>query len=89
MPLAGLNKRRVRAIAAHLGADETLWRKVPTADLETLTPQKPDEDSEGIAYEDIDDFPDGKPVNEHVYTTIYHFYDATRHKRGLPVTMYD
>jgi len=89
MPLAGLNKRRVRAIAAHLGADETLWRKVPTADLETLTPQKPDEDSEGIAYEDIDDFPEGKPVNEHVYTTIYHFDDATRHKRGLPVTMYD
>src|SRR5258708_31866239 len=45
LPLAGLNKRLGRAIAAHLGADETLWRKVPTADLETLTPQKPDEDS--------------------------------------------
>jgi NAD+ synthase len=79
----------VRAIAAHLEADETLWRKVPTADLETLTPQKPDEDNYDIAYEDIDDFLEGKPVNEHVYTTIYLFYDATRHKRGLPVTMYD
>ncbi|MEA3172726.1 MAG: synthase [Gammaproteobacteria bacterium] len=89
LPLAGLNKRRVRALAAHLGADETLWRKVPMADLETLTPQKPDEDRYGISYEDIDDFLEGKPVSEEVYTTIFRFYDATRHKRALPITLYD
>jgi NAD+ synthase len=89
LPLAGLNKRRVRALAAHLGADETLWRKVPMADLETLTPQKPDEDSYGISYEDIDDFLEGKPVSEEAYTTIFRFYDATRHKRALPITLYD
>jgi NAD+ synthase len=47
------------------------------------------EDRYGIAYEGIDDFLEGKPVNEHVYTTIYHFYDATRYKGGLPVTTYD
>jgi NAD+ synthase len=89
LPLAGLNKRRVRALAAHLGADETLWRKVPMADLETLTPQKPDGDSYGISYEEIDDFLEGKPVSEEVYTTIFRFYDATRHKRALPITLYD
>lgn len=89
LPLFGLNKRRVRALAAHLGADEAIWRKIPTADLESLTPLKPDEDSYGISYEDIDDFLEGKPVSDEVYTTIYRFYDATRHKRALPVTLYD
>jgi NAD+ synthase len=44
LPLAGLTKRRVRAMAAALGASERLSKKTPTADLETLTPQKPDED---------------------------------------------
>ena len=88
LPLYGLNKRRVRALAAHMGADEAIWRKVPTADLETLTPQKPDEDSYGIAYEDIDDFLEGKPVSDEVYATIFRFYDSTRHKRALPVTIY-
>ncbi|SAK66950.1 NAD synthetase [Caballeronia arationis] len=89
LPLFGLNKRRVRALAAHMGAAEAIWRKIPTADLETLTPQKPDEDSYGITYEDIDDFLEGKPVSERVYTTVFRFYDATRHKRALPVTLYD
>jgi NAD+ synthase len=42
LPLARLNKHRLRAMAVHLRAEETLWRKVSTADLETLTPQKPD-----------------------------------------------
>ena len=34
-PLAGLTKRRVRALAKALGADETILGKVPTADLES------------------------------------------------------
>lgn len=41
LPLAGLTKRRVRALAHALGASERLVDKVPTADLESLTPQKP------------------------------------------------
>src|SRR5690606_33419734 len=36
VPLAGLNKRRVRALARAMGAPEELVAKVPTADLETL-----------------------------------------------------
>src|ERR1044071_3915976 len=34
LPLAGLNKRRVRAVAKLLGAPDDLVFKVPTADLE-------------------------------------------------------
>lgn len=89
LPLYGLNKRRVRAVAIALGASGRLAQKIPTADLETLTPQKPDEDSYGISYEDIDDFLEGVPVSDEVYTTIFRFYDTTRHKRALPVTPYD
>ncbi|CAB3786886.1 ammonia-dependent NAD(+) synthetase [Paraburkholderia fynbosensis] len=86
LPLAGLTKRRVRALAQALGAATRLAWKVPTADLESLTPQKPDEDSYGISYEDIDDFLEGKPVGDAVFATIHRFYTATRHKRALPVS---
>ena len=41
LPLSGLNKRRVRALAAHLGAPPELVGKVPTADLENLAAASP------------------------------------------------
>ena len=87
LPLSGLNKRRVRALARALGADERLVNKAATADLETLTPQKRDEDSYGIRYDDIDDFLEGKPVSADVLATIRRFHTATRHKRALPVSV--
>ena len=83
-PLAGLNKRRIRAIASALGAPPALVHKVPMADLENLAPQRPDEDAYGITYDQIDDFLEGKPVSEAVYQTIYRFYDRTAHKRAMP-----
>ena len=89
LPLYGLNKRRVRALAEALGASVEISKKIPTADLETLTPMKPDEDSYGISYEDIDDFLEGRPVSDEVYTTVYRFYDAMHHKRVLPISPYD
>ncbi|SAK56440.1 NAD synthetase [Caballeronia temeraria] len=85
LPLSGLTKRRVRALASSMGAVDRLVMKVPTADLESLTPQRPDEDSYGISYENIDDFLEGKEVSEQVLTTIRRFHTATRHKRSLPV----
>jgi NAD+ synthase len=87
LPLSGLTKRRVRALARSMGAAERLVMKVPTADLESLTPQRPDEESYGISYENIDDFLEGKEVNEQVLTTIHRFYVSTRHKRSLPVEL--
>jgi NAD+ synthase len=84
-PLTGLNKRRVRAIAFASGAPQDVVYKVPTADLENLAPLRPDEDAYGVTYDQIDDFLEGKKVSEHVYQTVLKFYNATRHKRALPV----
>ncbi len=89
LPLAGLNKRRVRAVAKALGASDALAYKVPTADLEALRPQRPDEDAYGVPYETIDDFLEGKPVSDEARTIILRFYHATRHKRALPYTPFD
>lgn len=83
-PLAGLNKRRVRAIGAHLGAPNLLVEKVPTADLEELRPQLPDETAYGVSYGEIDDFLEGKPVSPAAVEIIRSFYMASRHKRALP-----
>jgi NAD+ synthase len=87
LPLSGLTKRRVRALARSLGAEDRLVIKVPTADLESLTPQRPDEDSYGISYEDIDDFLERKEVTAEITSTIKCFYEATGHKRSLPVAL--
>lgn len=85
-PLSGLNKRRVRALAAELSAPDALVNKVPTADLESLTPLKPDEASFGVTYEEIDDFLECKPVSPQSFDTIVRTYRASAHKRALPAT---
>ena len=86
-PLAGLTKRQVREIARHCGASEVLTYKVPTADLETLSPLKPDELSFGVSYDEIDDFLEGKAVSPDAYEIILRQYRATEHKRRLPVSL--
>lgn len=85
VPLTGLTKRRVRAVADALGAPAELVWKVPTADLETLDPGKADEDALGVTYDDIDDFLEGKPVGEQAFDTIVRRYHLTEHKRQLPI----
>ncbi|HET8597383.1 MAG TPA: ammonia-dependent NAD(+) synthetase [Castellaniella sp.] len=84
-PLAGLNKRRVRALAAALGAPDSLVLKVPTADLELLTPLKPDEDAFGVRYDQIDDFLEGKDVPPEVFDIIVSTWRRSAHKRALPI----
>ncbi|MEU8590135.1 ammonia-dependent NAD(+) synthetase [Streptomyces sp. NPDC048664] len=85
VPLTGLTKRRVRAVAQALGAPSELVGKTPTADLETLDPGKPDEDALGVSYDDIDDFLEGKPVGEAAFSTIAGRYRLTEHKRQPPI----
>ncbi|MYV42831.1 ammonia-dependent NAD(+) synthetase [Streptomyces sp. SID1328] len=85
VPLTGLTKRRVRALADALGAPAELVWKTPTADLETLDPGKSDETALGVTYDDIDDLLEGKPVPEPAYTTIVDRYHHTEHKRQLPL----
>lgn len=85
-PLAGLNKRRVRAIADHLGAAEHVVEKVPTADLEDHKPLVPDEVALGVGYDAIDDYLEGKPVSDADRETIEGWHRRTAHKRAMPVT---
>ncbi|MYZ41569.1 ammonia-dependent NAD(+) synthetase [Schauerella aestuarii] len=85
-PLAGLTERRVRALARHLGAPAALIDKVRTADLESLSPQRADEDAFGLPYDTLDDFLEGREVSPTAAETIVRAYRATAHKRALPVS---
>lgn len=85
VPLSGLTKRRVRALALLLGAPAQLIVKVPTADLESLSPLRPDEEAFGVTYDDIDSFLEGQAVSERAAALIRRQYLATAHKRRLPV----
>ncbi|MEV0304706.1 ammonia-dependent NAD(+) synthetase [Streptomyces prasinus] len=86
VPLAGLTKRRVRAVTEALGAPAELVWKVPMADLESLDAGRADEDALGVSYDVIDDFLEGKPVDEQAFEKIIHRYRLTDHKRRLPIT---
>ena len=87
--LSGLVKRHVREIATALGAPESLVNKVPTADLEDLAPQKADEDALGFTYAEIDAYLLGEYVSESVASLIIARYEATRHKRRRPYSVFD
>ncbi|MCE4936101.1 ammonia-dependent NAD(+) synthetase [Aliivibrio fischeri] len=88
-PLFGLNKRQVREVAAQLGAPEQLVKKVPTADLEELAPQKADEDALSVSYEQIDDFLEGKKIDADAEARLIKIYQMSQHKRKPIPTIYD
>lgn len=88
-PLTGLTKRQGRQLLQHLGAPPRLYEKAPTADLEDNRPLCTDEEVLGLRYEQIDDYLEGKPVDAAVAAKIEHIFMNTRHKRALPVTMFD
>ncbi len=89
IPLFGLNKRQVRALATHLGAPDRLVYKAPTADLEELEPGKEDESALGLSYDQIDDFLEGKTVTQEVSDKLVSIYNRTQHKRAPIPTVYD
>ncbi|NVK25618.1 MAG: ammonia-dependent NAD(+) synthetase [Gammaproteobacteria bacterium] len=89
IPLFGLNKRQVRAIASHLGAPDVLVHKAPTADLEELDPGKEDESALGLTYDQIDDFLEGKDVGNAVSDKLVAIFNRTQHKRAAIPTVYD
>ncbi|OMH28397.1 ammonia-dependent NAD(+) synthetase [Motiliproteus sp. MSK22-1] len=88
-PLFGLSKRQVRLLAKTLGAPQELVEKTPTADLECLTPSKADEVALGLSYDQIDDFLEGKDLNDELTNKIIGIYSATQHKRQAIPTLYD
>ncbi|ACO46473.1 ammonia-dependent NAD(+) synthetase [Deinococcus deserti] len=88
-PLTGLTKRQGAALLQSLGAPESTWRKVPTADLEDDRPGLPDEVALGLTYEQIDAYLEGREVSEEAARRLEGMFLNTRHKRQLPATPYD
>ncbi|MBF7074739.1 ammonia-dependent NAD(+) synthetase [Glaciecola sp. MH2013] len=88
-PLFGLSKRQVRALAREMGAPEKVITKAPTADLESLNPQKSDEESLGLTYDQIDDFLEGKSIDPLADDKLLAIYLKTQHKRIPIPTIYD
>jgi len=89
LPLAGLSKRQGRSLLEFLEAPERLYLKAPTADLLDDTPGQTDEANLGLSYTQIDDYLEGKDVDEKVAVAIETRYINTRHKRAVPVSMFD
>lgn len=90
LPLTGLNKRQGKALLRELGAPELFMMKAPTADLLDARPGQPDEAELGLSYEnDIDDFLEGKAIDPSSARLIIAKFDATEHKRKLPVSYTD
>ena len=89
VPLFGLSKRQVRSLAKEMGAPEEIYNKIPTADLECLSPQKKDEDVLGLSYTNIDDFLEGIPVAKDIEERLTEIYQRTQHKRLPIATLYD
>lgn len=89
MPLLGLNKRQGKLLLKELGCPEHLYLKIPTGDLEDDKPNLPDEVALGISYNDIDDYLEGKNINQEVANKIEKQFNKTMHKRKPPVSTHD
>lgn len=85
LPLSGLSKRQGKQLLRELGAPERFTTKAPTADLLDETPGQADETELGITYDTLDDYLEGKAVDAATAKIIEDRYDATQHKRDLPV----
>ncbi|HJA73583.1 MAG TPA: ammonia-dependent NAD(+) synthetase [Candidatus Limosilactobacillus faecipullorum] len=88
-PLTGLNKRQGRALLETLKAPAHLYEKTPTADLEEDRPALPDEQALGVTYQNIDDYLEGKVIDQAAAEKIENWYQRTGHKRHLPVAPSD
>ncbi|TRT35626.1 ammonia-dependent NAD(+) synthetase [Lactobacillus mulieris] len=89
VPLFRLDKRQGKALLKYLGCPEHLYLKAPTADLEEDAPDLPDEVALGVTYKDIDDYLEGKEVKLAAAEKIEAWWNKTKHKRELPITVFD
>ncbi|GAA6113897.1 ammonia-dependent NAD(+) synthetase [Apilactobacillus apinorum] len=88
-PLWRLDKRQGKAMLNELNAPKHLYEKTPTADLEDDRPALPDEVALGVTYDDIDNYLEGKDIDDSAAEKIENWYIKTEHKRHLPITIYD
>lgn len=89
LPLFRLNKRQGKALLKELGSPESLYMKIPTADLEDDKPLVADEVALGVTYDDIDDYLEGNEVSVEARETIENWYQKTQHKRHMPISIFD
>lgn len=88
-PLWRLDKRQGKQMLEVLNAPKHLYEKTPTADLEDDRPALPDEVALGVTYNDIDDYLEGKTIDDHNAEIIENWYQKTEHKRHMPINVYD
>ncbi|WP_416353297.1 ammonia-dependent NAD(+) synthetase [Agrilactobacillus fermenti] len=88
-PLYRLNKRQGKQLLEVLGAPKHLYLKTPTADLEEDRPALPDEVALGVTYDQIDDYLEGRTIDEKAAEKLEQIYLRTQHKRHLPITVFD
>ena len=88
-PIWRLNKRQGEALLQALDCPVHLYEKTPTADLEENRPGIADEEALGVTYEQIDDYLEGKKIDEAAQKILEGHYLKTKHKRHLPITVYD
>ncbi len=89
MPLFRLNKRQGAALLKELDSPAEFYEKVPTADLQDDAPALSDEDELGVSYRYIDDYLEGKEVPDKAKERIETLYMNSRHKRHLPINIFD
>ena len=89
MPIWRLNKRQGKALLQALQCPPHLYDKVPTADLEEDRPALPDEEALGVTYHQIDDYLEGKKIDDLAQQILEGHYLRSQHKRHLPITVYD
>lgn len=85
LPLSGLNKRQGRQLLQTLGVPELFTAKAPTADLLDNKPAQTDETELGLTYDTIDDYLEGKEVDDEAATKIEQRFITTIHKREMPI----
>lgn len=89
LPLAGLNKRQGRQMLVHLGAPALFTEKQPTADLLDNAPLQTDETELGVSYETIDDYLEGKAIDDSQAEMLELRFTKTAHKRQMPFSYAD
>ncbi|MDR5699895.1 ammonia-dependent NAD(+) synthetase [Agromyces aerolatus] len=89
LPLTGLTKRQGRALLEYLEAPERLSAKTPTADLLDEDPGQSDEANLGLEYADIDDYLEGREIDDVVAERLERRFLQSRHKRTVPASLFD
>lgn len=89
MPIWRLTKSQGRQLLAYLECPSALYKKIPTADLEDQRPMQSDEEALGVSYDEIDQYLMGQAVSESAARVIENWYLKTKHKRHLPITVFD